>query len=90
MNKKRVQQRLLQGLESEEKIDILISMTSIRGEAKLRYLKRHYVNGWSREHIKASGMDMSNFDSADKILNTVADKYTRLCELEGLVKKSVK
>lgn len=86
---KREMSYLIQGCESLEKIDILLSMTSIRGEHKLKSLRRYYVNGWSRDLIKNSGMDMSNFDASNATLNVVAGKYTRLCELEGLVKKSV-
>jgi len=80
---------LIQGCESLEKIDILLSMTSIRGEHKIKSLHRYYVDGWSRDLIKSSGMDMSNFDTCNTTLNVVAGKYTRLCEIEGLVKKSV-
>jgi len=83
--------RLVQGLESLEKINILLSMTSIKSDVIKTALTRHYVYGWNDEHvIESLSIDSSNFKRADKKLNEYADKFVRLCEIEGLVKKSVK
>lgn len=83
--------RLLQGHESQERLEILLSMTSIRSDKMINHLKLHYVDGWSIPNLETlSSFDSSNFKRADTTLNVIADKYTRLTELDNLVKKSVK
>lgn len=72
---------LIQGMESEETIDILLSMTRITSPKQIADLKRHYVNGWSLETL-AENADASNFAKVMDSLNAAAEKNIRLIELQ--------
>ena len=83
-----LQNILLPGHESEESLDILISLTNMRSEEMAHALRRHYVNGWSDSTAcSVAGVSLSNFNRDCKKLNDVArriDKYFELNYKKGL------
>lgn len=60
---------LLQGMESAEKLKLIISLTSIRSEPQIKALERHFVIGFSVANCaQIEGITVSNFQRAiDKV-----------------------
>ncbi len=80
---------LCAGLESEESIDIIISMTKLSSEKMIKALKYHLVNGAAEKMaVAAFGVTQSNFNRDLSKLNDVARKIDKYFELN--YRKSVK
>lgn len=84
---------LLAGMESEKRIDKLLSLTSIKSDNKVAALKLHLVNG--REESRAAilnDVDNSNFNKCLKELNRVARIVEDIKEMDTahLVSKPTK
>tara|TARA_R110000803_G_scaffold98863_11_gene166955 strand:- start:2157 stop:2429 length:273 start_codon:yes stop_codon:yes gene_type:complete len=64
---------LCSGLESEERIDLLLQLTSIKSEDKIKALKYHLVTGRPKSvAANINGVDPSNFQKTLDDLNVVA------------------
>jgi hypothetical protein len=74
---------LLRGDESKEKIDLLVSLTSITSEKTIGAFYSYYVDGRTdSQSVEVNGVTASNFSRDIKKLNEVARK----CELYKLFK----
>lgn len=64
---------LCSGLESEERIDKLLQLTSIKSEDKVKALKYHLVTGRPKSvSANINGVDPSNFQESLTTLNEAA------------------
>ena len=78
------------GDESEEKIDLIISLTGIRSEAMIKSLKSHLVDGFPTKYAGTfNGVLQQNFSRDLAKLNEQADKLRRINELDSYVRKSI-
>ncbi len=73
---------LLQGMESQERFDIILGLTSIRSKPIIEALRRHYVDGLSEELIH---VDAGNYNRGKLTMGIVAAKIERVKELDGVV-----
>lgn len=75
-------QHLFQGMLSKERLDILISLTSLRSPEVIKALEDHYVGNvaYNVSYI-LNGVDSSNFKRNCKLLNDVAHKVYLLNQL---------
>lgn len=72
---------LVQGMESEENIKLLISLTDMTSELMERALIMHYVHGAPSKHIcDGLGIAKGNFTRDSKRINAVASKIDKYNE----------
>tara|TARA_R110000764_G_scaffold30729_4_gene71037 strand:- start:13 stop:303 length:291 start_codon:yes stop_codon:yes gene_type:complete len=76
---------LIQGCESAERMEIIMSLVSFRSKQIIKYLNLHYVEGMS-DDIVTMIIDAGNWARAVKKLNEVAHKIERIKEIDGCVK----
>lgn len=82
---------LLKGMESEERVDLLLALTSIRSEATIKALKMYLVQGCSESEICAArGITQSNFNRDLSKLNAVAGTVEQIKEIDWARFKSEK
>jgi len=75
--------RLLRGLESAERVRLLLSLTSIRGEGIIDALNDHLVTGHSIPFAALTrGEEDKNVRRALGVLNKVADTVERIKEID--------
>ncbi|AUR86161.1 adhesin operon regulatory protein [Vibrio phage 1.083.O._10N.286.52.B9] len=78
---------LIQGQESKESLDLLMSLTSIRSDKMINALHRHYVDGLAIDHlVNGLNVDEANFRRVDKIINNTAETINNYNELQRSVK----
>ena len=78
---------LCSGLESEERIDKLLQLTSITSENKIKALKYHLVNGRPKSvSANINGVDPSNFQKTLDDLNAVASIVEDIKVIDGCSK----
>lgn len=83
--------RLLQGGESAERFELLISLTSIRSEGIREALYDHLVRGLPvMTAAQIAGEPQPNVKRALAVLEEVADKVERIKELDWSAFISVK
>ena len=73
---------LLQGMECQERFNLILSFTSIRSKPIIEALRRHYVDGLALELIF---VDAGNFNRAKTKMGIAAWKVERIKELDGVV-----
>ena len=76
---------LVQGCESAERFEIILSFVSFRSKQVITMLTRHYVEGLGEELIVMM-MDAGNWARAVTKVNDAARKIERIKELDGCVK----
>lgn len=82
---------LLQGMESEERVDLLLALTSISSECIIKAIKMHLVEGCSEsEACSARLITQSNFNRAMSKLNEVAGIVEQIKEIDWARFKSDK
>ena len=65
--------KLLSGHESQERFNLIISLTSISSESIINALSDHLVNGYNEKMAyMANGVPQQNFNRALNKLNAVA------------------
>lgn len=76
---------LIRGMEPTRKIDILISLTSIRSEQVIKVLHAYYCRGMSEADIHAFyGVNQSNLNRDRKKIEEVAGLMEELFEIKTL------
>lgn len=74
---------LLQGAESEQRVDLILSLTSISSESKVEAIKRHLVRGATlRDAADLAGADPGNLKKTLAELNRVARIVEQIKELD--------
>lgn len=74
---------LIQGGESEERIDLILSLTSIASEQKVEAIKAHYVQGVRlKDAAILAGADLGNLKKTLADLNKVAAVIERVKEID--------
>lgn len=75
------------GLESERRIDLLLSLTSIKSPEKVGALKAHLCKGYPVETAAVlHDVDLKNFKRTLKTLNAVALIVEEIKECDGVTK----
>ena len=77
--KKTIINPLLQGMESQERFDIILGFTSIRSKPIIEALRRHYVDGLCEELIH---VDAGNYNRAKNTLGEVAADIERIKDID--------
>lgn len=76
--------KLIQGQESEAKIDLLLKLTKINSEDKINALKFHLVRGYSAPMAYGvCDVKQQNFDSSLRQLNRVYSIHEKLKDEES-------
>ncbi len=76
---------LTPGCESEEKIDLLISLTNMKSKAMAKSLKKHLVDGLAEKYACTfNGTLQQNFNRDLKKVNLVAETIAKVNALDGL------
>jgi len=77
-----IESMLVQGQESEKSIDLLLSLTKIKGESVIGAIKMHFVSG-AQVQAAADTYDLSkgNLSRDIKKLNVIAVKINSYFEL---------
>lgn len=78
-NRTKLGSYLLRGGEPEGKIDLLISLTSMKSETTIKNLKRYYCQGYDVPTlVEIFGVSQSNFNRDASKLEDVAGKMEEL------------
>ncbi len=78
---------LTPGCESEEKIDLIISLTGMKSKPMIKSLKKHLVDGVAEKYACTfNGTIQQNFNRDLKKLNVVADTLAKINAIDGHVR----
>ena len=73
---------LSQGMESKEKVELLISLTEISSESIIMAIEDHFIRNFKISHAASiNGCQQSNLTVAINILNKVAKIVEKINEL---------
>lgn len=78
---------IVKGSESEQRFEILLSLTKIKSEPIIKGLRYYYVNGIDESLIESMGVDIPNMRRAGKKLNEVAKQIEKAKELDWVNKR---
>lgn len=74
---------LLQGEESKERVDLLLSLTNISRETVIGAIYDNLVKGFDeRDAVELNGATQSNFNRGMSILNKVAETVEKIKEID--------
>ena len=77
-----IESMLVQGMESNQSIDLLISMTKIKSESVIDALKTHLVDGAAVQMAaEKNGLEKGNLSRDIKKLNVIAVKINQYFEM---------
>lgn len=82
---------MIQGMETEQRVDLLLSLTNVRSEPQISALKRHFVDGLNASACAAfEGIPESNFQRVIDRLQEVDAKIEQIKDLDWSRFKSEK
>ena len=82
---------MLQGMETDQRLNLVISLTSIRSEPQKLALQKHFVEGLNFSACAAlSEISESNFQRAMDRVQAVDDVIEKIKELDWVQFKSEK
>jgi len=74
---------LLQGGESQERLDLLLSLTKISSEPIIGAITDYLVKGFSEsESVAFNGATQSNFNRSMTVLNKTAETVEKIKEID--------